>query len=155
MKFLADRTLGKLVKWLRIMGFDTYYYQGAIDRGFLEKGAKEGRVILTRRRDMVRREFRGRMVVIRSDNVDNQIRELCDVLSLRPESNALLSRCIKCNESLQHIAKSEVNDRVPPYVFRTQEVFYTCPCCDAVYWAGTHREHMLAVIERHNLTDRP
>ena len=155
MKFIADRTLGKLVKWLRIMGFDTSYYRGAIDREFLEQGAKEGRVVLTRRRDMAEREFRGHMIVIGSDRVESQISELCDLLSLRPDRDALFSRCIRCNERLQDIAKSDVGDRVPPYVYRTQDVFQVCPRCDTVYWAGTHRERMFSFMERHNLTDRP
>jgi len=155
MKFIADRTLGKLVKWLRIMGFDTYCYRGAIDRGFLERGGKEGRVVLTRRRDMAEREFRGRLVVIRSDRVESQISELCDLLSLRPDRDALFSRCIRCNELLQDIEKSDVGDRVPPYVYQIQDCFQVCPRCDAVYWAGTHRERMLSFMERHNLMDRP
>ncbi len=155
MNFITDRTLGKLAKWLRILGYDTIYDCGAIDRGFLQRGAKEGRIVLTRRRDMAQRDFRGRMVIVRSDKVVEQIREIIDTLSLKPERDKLLSLCIKCNGELQDVTKTEIKERVPEYVFQTQDVFHVCPHCDEIYWAGTHREKILSFIERHNLTGHP
>lgn len=155
MKFIADRTLGKLVKWLRILGYDTLYDEGAIDRGFLQKGVKEGRVVLTRRRDMARRNFSGNMVVVQADKVVDQIREVISTLSLKPENDKLLSICIKCNEVLKDVSKTEIQKKVPEYISQTKDVFHVCPCCQNVYWAGTHKEKILSFIERHSLTGRP
>lgn len=156
MNFITDRTLGKLAKWLRIMGYDTLYYTGAIDRSFLQRGAKEGRIVITRRRDMARRNFSGRMVIVRSEKVVDQIREITDALSLKPENDKLLSICIKCNEVLQDVSKTEeIKERVPEYVFQTQEIFHVCPHCGDIYWAGTHKENILSFIREHNLTGHP
>ncbi|NQU02757.1 MAG: Mut7-C RNAse domain-containing protein [Syntrophaceae bacterium] len=156
MNFITDRTLGKLAKWLRILGYDTLYYTGAIDRSFLQRGVKEGRIVLTRRRDMARRNFRGRMVIVRADRVVDQIREIIDALSLKPENDKLLSVCIRCNEVLRVVSKTEeIKERVPGYVFQTQEIFHICPHCEDIYWAGTHKEKILSFIQEHNLTGHP
>ena len=59
MKFLADSSLGRLSKWLRLLGYDTVYWRGEADRSFLRKAEKEGRVVLTRRRDVLARQHPG------------------------------------------------------------------------------------------------
>jgi len=155
MNFITDRTLGKLAKWLRILGYDTLYYTGAIDRSFLQRGANEGRIVLTRSRDMARRNFRGRMIIVRADKVIDQIREITDALSLKPENDKLLSLCIKCNEVLQDVSKAEIKEKVPEYVFQTQEIFHICPHCEDIYWSGTHKKNILSFIQEHNLTGHP
>ncbi|MGC9977376.1 MAG: Mut7-C RNAse domain-containing protein, partial [Syntrophales bacterium] len=63
-KFIADTNLGKLVKWLRILGYDTILHRGKADRNFLKKAEREGRVVLTRKKDMARRQFSGKVVTV-------------------------------------------------------------------------------------------
>ena len=36
------------------------------------------------------------------------------------------------------LPRKEVRDRVPPYVFQTQQSFRSCPECGRVYWQATH-----------------
>jgi len=155
MKFITDSNLGKLAKWLRIMGYDTVYDRGTIDRSLLERGANEGRIVLTRRRDMVLRNFRGRMVIVRAEKVTEQILEIADVLQLKPDHDKLFSICTRCNVELREVSKPAVKERVPEYVFQTQETFHVCPRCDTIYWSGTHKRKMISFIERHNLTGHP
>ncbi|PJA50338.1 MAG: hypothetical protein CO171_02290, partial [Syntrophobacterales bacterium CG_4_9_14_3_um_filter_49_8] len=82
MKFITDANLGKLAKWLRILGYDTIFHIGNADRNFLRKAQKEGRIVLTRKRVLARREFSGRLFVIQNDRVQDQIREIMDELPL-------------------------------------------------------------------------
>ncbi len=155
MKFIADRNLGKLTKWLRILGYDTVFYSENIDREFLKTGAKEGRVVLTRRRDMARRNFSGRMVIIYHDRVYDQLQELREKASLEPNPRNLFTLCLKCNQPLQMISKENTADKVPPYVFQTQDTFLTCPECGKIYWPGTHKDNILRLLKDRNLFHRP
>jgi uncharacterized protein with PIN domain len=154
-KFITDKNLGRLTKWLRILGYDTLYYRGDIDRNFLRAGADEGRVVLTRRRDMAKRNFSGHMVIIHSDKVHDQIGELKDKTSLTPNSRNFFSVCIECNQKLQPISKNNIEGRVPPYVFQTQETFLKCPACEKLYWPGTHKDRIIELLKERNLFHRP
>lgn len=151
MKFLTDGNLGKLTKWLRILGYDAVVYQGTIDRHFLRYGFREGRVVLTRRRDMAARNFLGTMYVIMSDHLPSQLHELIDNLSLDFDTGRFLSICLECNEALQDIPKEDIKDLVPPYVFSTQNHFRICPQCRKIFWAGTHKDNVIRFLTRHNL----
>jgi uncharacterized protein with PIN domain len=154
-KFITDRNLGKLAKWLRILGYDTVLYSGDIDRDFLRAGAKENRIVLTRRRDMARRDFSGRMVIIYYDRVYDQIQELKEKTSLELDPRNFFSICLECNQRLQPISKKYTQEKVPPYVFQTQHSFLTCPQCGKIYWPGTHKNNVLRLLKDRNLFHRP
>jgi uncharacterized protein with PIN domain len=154
-KFITDRNLGKLAKWLRMLGYDTVFYSENIDREFLRAGAKEGRVVLTRRRDMARRNFSGRMVIIYHDRVYDQLQELREKASLEPNPRNFFSLCLECNQPLQTISKEKAAQKVPPYVFQTHDTFLTCPQCGKIYWPGTHRDNVLGLLKERNLFHHP
>jgi uncharacterized protein with PIN domain len=154
MKFLTDRNLGKLTKWLRAIGYDTGIYQGAIGREFLREGAKQGRVVLTRRRDMASRNFTGSMYIVFADTLPEQLAEVVNEFSLQLNPHRFFSICIRCNQPLSEIERSKVRDRVPPYVFQSQAAFFVCSRCNAIFWAGTHKEKMMEYLTRHNLIHR-
>jgi len=155
MKFITDRTLGKLAKWLRILGYDTVYYRGAIDRSMLEKGRRERRIVLTRRRDMAERQFAGRMKIVMADGVTAQLREVIDELELAPSRDDLFTRCLSCNTCLHPADRQLVKGSVPPYVLQTQTDFRICSLCRRIYWPGTHRDNMLRFLTEHNLIRHP
>jgi uncharacterized protein with PIN domain len=141
-KFLVDSNLGKLAKWLRILGYDTTCYSGNADRSFLTKAQKEGRVALTRKRDMMQRQFSGQLAVIQHDRVGEQLEEVINKLSLEPEVDQILTICLKCNDKLKAVSKEEVSGMVPDYIFRRHSGFYKCPRCEGIFWPGTHRENV-------------
>ena len=155
MKFLTDRNLGKLTKWLRILGYDTVIYQGDIGRDFLKEGAREGRVVLTRRRDMAKRNFSGTMFVVYSDQLPKQLNELVREFSLEPDPQKFLTVCLNCNERLREISRKDSEPHVPEYVFKTQNTFRICPRCEKIFWAGTHKDNVMQFLRQHNLIDRP
>ncbi len=154
-KFLTDRNLGKLTKWLRMLGYDTVYYTGNIDRSFLREGVKEGRIALTRRRDMARRHFSGRMFIVHADKVPDQLSGVIDEFSLEFDTKRLFTLCLTCNEKLKDIPKADIKSRVPPYVFQTQNNFRICPQCQKIFWPGTHRNNALLYLKQHNLFHLP
>jgi uncharacterized protein len=148
MKFLADSSLGRLSKWLRLLGYDTVYWRGEADRSFLRKAEKEGRAVLTRRKDVLKRNHSGIVVFVEHDHVEDQIVEVLGKLHLRPDPEKLFTLCLRCNESLKAAKPEEVQSLIPDYVFRTQKEFRVCPKCRGVYWPGTHRERASEKLRR-------
>jgi uncharacterized protein with PIN domain len=144
-KLLADAMLGKLCKWLRILGYDTMYDSTWDDNEIVRLARAEGRVVLTR--DRALSERRGtRAILIDSDMLEEQLAQVIAELDL-PAGRAG-SRCSVCNSILETVDKSKVQDRLPRHVHQTQDVFRHCPNCDRIYWQGGHWCRMQPVIER-------
>jgi len=144
-RLLADAMLGKLAKWLRLLGYDTAYNPAWDDAAIVRLARAEGRVILTRDRELAAR--RGvRALLLVSDQLEEQMAQIMNELHLPPAEAG--TRCSICNAPLEPIAKPDVEGRVPPYVFRTQEVFHRCPQCDRIYWPGGHWARMQPVLNK-------
>lgn len=137
----VDRTLMRLGKWLRAMGFDTEVYEGIDDEANAHRARKEGRTLLTRVR-ISRFSDASSVVGISGDRLDDQLKEAFEKLDIRPEVIELFSRCLACNRELVPARKEEVEAQIPDYVLRTQKEFKRCPGCGRVYWRGTHPERM-------------
>jgi uncharacterized protein with PIN domain len=145
LRLLADGMLGRLAKWLRLLGYDTAYDNAAADPDLARRARVEGRVLLTRDRELAAR--RGlRTLLIQSEVLEEQVREVQDALGLPP--NPALSRCAVCNTVLEPVSPEDVAERVPPYVLRTQREFRRCPSCGRVYWPGTHVDEMREQLEQ-------
>jgi uncharacterized protein with PIN domain len=145
MRFLADAMLGKLAKWLRILGCDVAYDPDISDREIAERGRRERRVILTRDTLLIRkREVRDNHFLVYGDSYRDQLRQVVAHFAIDPEGG-LFTRCVRCNEPLAEVDKLQVVGKVPPYVYETQESFGSCPRCGRIYWKATHWKEM----ERH------
>ena len=143
--FVADAMLGRLARWLRLMGYDTLYQPTAEDHDLARAARAEGRLLLTRDQELARR--RGlRSLLIESDRLEDQLRQVLEELGL--DNKSVDARCALCNTSLQAISPSEVKSRVPAYVYARHDEFSWCPQCDKVYWRGTHWERMKELIEK-------
>lgn len=141
MKFIVDRTLGKLAERLRALGFDTLYWEaGKLDEA-VRLAAAEGRVLLTRSRRMSR-EKGGRVLVVEQDDPSRQLPEVLSRLGLKVEGARCFTRCLRCNAVLRNVPKGEVEGKVPDFIFRTYDSFHSCPRCGRIYWPGTHLERM-------------
>ena len=149
MKFITDANLGKLAKWLRILSYNTVVYRGDADRDFLRKADREGRVVLTRKKDMAARQFSGTLITVGSDNVLEQLREVMDKLSISPDVNRLFSICVRCNETLVAVDKEDVAGLVPAFVHDTHSTFRRCPSCKGIFWPGTHTDNALNYLKTH------
>jgi uncharacterized protein with PIN domain len=136
-KFIVTKELGKLAKWLRILGYDSAYYRKKDVPGLIIKTLREERVLLTRSPGLSK--YKGiRTVIIKHDHVEDQIEQVAGELELPLNEEEMFHICVECNAPLEDISKKNAEGRVPEYVFRTQEEFKQCPKCDKIFWKGTH-----------------
>ncbi len=139
--FAADRMLGKLAKWLRLLGYDVVYLRQAGDTEILSR-LREGRTLLTRDRRAEPWSKQGKVFVVHANDPKEQLREVVEGLGLPKLDFALFSRCLKCNSLLERVNKKEVLEQVPEYVWQTHHRFHRCEDCGQVYWSGSHSERM-------------
>jgi uncharacterized protein with PIN domain len=146
LRFTVDRTLGKLSKWLRILGFDTHFAALA-DPASLLVHLPDDRILLTRTRRMRASRSAKRLVVVEQDHVMAQLRELIQTLGIRPDDVSPFCRCLHCNDLIQPIEKHSVYEQVPDHVWETQERFTQCPACQRIFWPGSHTVRTLEMID--------
>ncbi len=151
MKFIVDNNVGKLVKRLRMMGYDAIFFKGEDDWQMIKIALDEGRVILTRDTQIMKRwvvtSGRVKAILINSEEPEQQLKQVVETLSLDSQS-VPFTRCLECNQLLEARSKEQVKDRVPPYVFRTQSQYMECPACHRIYWRGTHWAAMAKTVKK-------
>ena len=144
-RFIVDANVGRLARWLRIMGYDALFLPGVEDADLVRLALAEGRAILTRDRLVMRRRAiaSGRVsaLLIGGDRLGEQLRQVVEAYGLNASGG--FSRCVECNEPLVTVERGEARGRVPDYVFATQETFVECPSCTRLYWRGTHWRNMV------------
>jgi len=149
-KFVIDHNVGKLAKWLRIMGYDTLFFKGNDDSQMIATALAEGRMIITRDTQIIKRRVvtsgQLKVIFIQSDEPEMQMGQLIDTLNLDCQFSPF-SLCLECNQPLVERSKQEVRDLVPPYVFQTQSQYRECPACHRIYWRGTHWQAMTKRLE--------
>ena len=149
-RFVVDVNVGKLAKWLRVMGYDTLFPQECGDNELVRIALREGRVLVTRDSGIsLRRAVRlGQMRVVKivHDDVRSQLKQL--VRDLHLDIDKGFCRCVLCNDPLRPLSVEQVSQRVPPYVLRTQSAFMECPRCLRTYWRGTHWSNMMCELSR-------
>lgn len=155
-RLLVDRTLGRLARWLRLLGYDTVWDRSADPAELLARARSEGRLLLTRDTLLMERRAvrRGqvRAVLVRHDLIADQLQQI----RLEEGLERLDSpRCLVCNGTLETRTVEEVRERVPPYVVRTQTRFNYCPVCDRVTWPATHWEDMQRRLAEAGFACRP
>jgi uncharacterized protein with PIN domain len=146
-RFLADRTVGRLAKWLRILGYDTAYLPQLSPQGLMREGRRQGRILLTRNTQVLRHRDAPPFVFIRDDHFREQLKQVVIECRLTP-LELLFSRCSECNQLLEGVIKETIHDRVPEYVWQTQDTFHRCPQCQRIYWGATHKAHVLEELRR-------
>ncbi len=151
LKFIVDHNVGKLTKWLRMMGYDTLFFDGEDDWLMVRAALAEDRIILTRDTQVMKRgvvtKGRIRAILIQSEEPEQQIRQVVETLDLDCQSN-LFTICLECNQPLEERTNQQVQGRVPPYVFQTQNYYMECPACHRIYWRGTHWRAMTEQVKK-------
>ncbi|MBI2868794.1 MAG: Mut7-C RNAse domain-containing protein [Chloroflexi bacterium] len=150
-KFIADHNVGKLARWLRMMGLDTILFTGGDDSEMVALALAEGRTIRTRDTEILKRRLvtsgRLKALLVESEVPEDQVRQVARAAGLAGRVCAF-TLCLECNRPLVRRTREDVKDLVPPYVFRTQEGYMQCPNCRRVYWQGTHWEAMARRLEK-------
>ena len=140
LRFIADGMLGKLTRWLRVLGHDVRYCVDADDERLLELAVSEGRVLLTRDLELYRRAV-GRGVeafFVEAVDVVGQLAGLVERFGFGLEVDFSVSRCPRCNERIVSVSRDEVAGDVPELTFAHYDVFWRCLGCGKVYWQGAH-----------------
>src|SRR5579884_4221436 len=143
-KFLLDSMLGKLARWLVLLGYDARWagVDGRSDLELLEEAHREGRVFVTR--DTKIPDVAGlTKIVVRPQRFEEQLTLVLRALSLKPDLARLFTRCTYCNEPLAVVPRERALPRVPPLVRELDTPFFECPKCARVYWNGTHTERTI------------
>ena len=140
MNFIADAMLGSLAKRLRLLGFDVLYDRTLADNDVLRLALEQGRIILTRDTGLACRPLAQNHILIKSDHVEEQLRQVLDAFSL--SSSGPLTRCSVCNQPLVSLDRDAARDRVPDHVLRTMTTFFECKGCGRTYWEGSHVKRM-------------
>lgn len=149
MKFAADCMLGTLAKWLILLGHDVAYFPRIEDRDLVALAVRERRTILTRDRRLAQRRAARDHVLVRSQDLTEQIRQVLEERRLRVRRNSLFRRCVRCNRRTRAVSPRSVRGAVPEYVFRTQKRFTRCPGCGRIYWNATHVSRMVEALLDH------
>ncbi|MCC7201808.1 MAG: Mut7-C RNAse domain-containing protein [Nitrospirae bacterium] len=145
MRFIADEMLGRLAKWLRILGYDTAYFRHIRDSELLRLSVAENRILLTRDTLFIKRRGLRNFLFISYDKPFEQIRQVVRELSI-PYPTEPFTRCVMCNNILEPFTREDACRTVPEYVCKTQDVFGRCSICHKIYWKGTHYERMERVL---------
>ncbi|MGP8153143.1 MAG: Mut7-C RNAse domain-containing protein [Smithella sp.] len=148
-KFITDASLERLAKWLRLLGFNTVVFTKEAGREMLCLAAAEDRIVLTRRKDMIERQFSGRLHLITDIDIGNQLNDVIGKYSLKIDRQRMFGICLECNQKLNPVDREEVRDLVPPFVFENCTEYNRCPSCLKIYWMGTHQRNALKFMEKH------
>lgn len=146
LRFIADVHLGKLVRRLRLLGYDCMYGPDFEDAQLAEHSAREDRVLLTRDRGLLMRRIVVRGIFVHSDDVRQQLRQVVRRTGIDP-ARFSLSRCLECNGRLKQVDRDQVRDRIPTYTYEKMGPFLQCERCGKAYWKGTHWPKLRGFID--------
>ena len=142
-RFLVDAMLGKLARWLVLLGYDAKFagVDGRSDLELLRQAQAEGRTFVTKDRRIP--EVAGLpVIVLTGKDYEEQLREL----ALKPDPAKLFSRCAECNVKLEALPREEALKLVPPKVRMLETPFWRCPTCGKLFWNGTHTDRIVAKL---------
>lgn len=146
-RFICDVHLGRLCKYLRMLGFDTLYSNRFIPEEMIAISRQEKRIILSRNHTLTRDREVTHSYWIRSANPLEQLKDLTGKLDLTTGANPL-TRCLTCNNELLPLEKQEALPRLQPRTAKYYAEFLRCATCDQIYWKGSHYENMLKFIHQ-------
>jgi len=144
--FIADSMLGRLAKWLRVMGYDTHY-QPYYNEGVIATLIHDGRLLLSRHRPAI--DMYPDSLLILSDKVQGQLEEMKEHGCLALDNAGWFSRCLICNTLLQEASLEDARAKIPEYVLYQNIAagLSFCASCGRFFWPGSHRKRMTAQLE--------
>lgn len=140
MKFIVDGMLGKIARWLRMLGYDAKYANYESDDRILEIALDEGRILLTRDYNLFRKaSLQGiKAVFVEGKTHIEKLANLSKQLNIKLEMDVNESRCPKCNSKIKPANKNEIKNKIPESTFKVYDEFWICEGCGQVYWMGSH-----------------
>jgi len=153
-KFICDVHLGRLCKYLRMLGWDTLYSNRYTPEEMITISRQEKRIILSRNYKLIRDREVTHSYWIRSANPLEQAKDLIGKLDLVRLADPL-TRCLNCNDKLVTVEKQDILDRLQALTKKYYTEFFRCPACDQIYWKGSHFENMLKFVQQRLFTNEP
>ena len=144
--FVLDVHLGKLARYLRLLGFDAVYDRVYDDASIVSIAVDECRIILTRDKGLLKRKAVTHGYWLRNTDPRRQLVEVVEKLALSRRVR-LFSRCMVCNTRLERAAEAEVRDALPGGVRGRFDRLARCPGCERVYWPGSHYDRMVELVK--------
>jgi hypothetical protein len=145
-RFAADAMLGRLARWLRLLGFDCTFDPEITDEEIVRLAVLDSRALLTRDRSLPEEWWIPDIYLVREQEVRKQLVEVIQRFDLA-SSIRVLSRCNECNCALNRVTRPDVSGRVPASVLELHDVFSECRDCGRVYWDGSHAARIRALVE--------
>lgn len=145
-RFVLDVHLGRLARYLRLLGFDTSYDRSADDDRLVRASRGEGRILLTRDRELLMRAAVDHGYFIRSEDPWRQIVDVARRYDLAGRMDPF-TRCLNCNDLLYAIDKAEIEHRLEPGTRRYYDLFWECRSCGNLYWRGSHYQRLRELVE--------
>jgi uncharacterized protein len=140
-KFAVDSHLGRLARYLRMAGFDTYYENEATDEMLARTSSVEGRILLTQDRGLLKRSLVTHGYCVREALPLQQLAEVIRRFDLQSSMHPF-RRCIPCNGLLEPVSKESILESLPPLIQQRHQEFHQCSSCGKLYWAGSHYQRM-------------
>jgi len=147
LRFAVDAMLGRLARWLRLLGFDAWYEPDVPDERLVRRALDDGRWILTRDRALPVEWRAPRVHLVTAESPFAQLREVASAFDLGAHARPF-ARCSRCNVALVRLSPAEAEQRVPARVRERHARFLACPGCGRSYWEGSHVERIRRVLER-------
>ena len=156
-KFVVDNNVGRIARWLRMMGYDAVLFHGLDDGLMVKLALSQGRIIITKDTGFMKRRAvttrRVRAVLVSGDDPEVQMQKVITELKLNTCYQPF-TRCLECNAVLQPRDREEIKDEIPPRVYERHEQYMECPDCRRFYWQGTHWEDMHRKLQQFELQMR-
>jgi uncharacterized protein with PIN domain len=139
-RFLLDGMLGKLARWLRMLGQDVTYSVEFDDAELLELAKKENRILLTKDFELYKRVIvRGLDAYYIEGKIESdRLAEVAKRYSLQLTIDMDKSHCPACNTKLKPTLKEHVQGELEKNTFLYYDKFWKCPNCGQIYWQGAH-----------------
>jgi uncharacterized protein len=150
-RFVADIHLRKLASYLRLAGFDAIVL--ADDVELAEAAERDARVLLTRDRELLKRNAVHAGCYVRNTDPRAQFVELVERFALASRARPF-TRCLCCNGVLRAVSAEAIADRLPPRTRAAFDQFHLCEVCGRAYWRGSHYARLETLL-RQSLGEPP
>jgi len=150
LKFIADGMLGKLTRWLRMLGYNVKYSNKLDDTQLLMIAKKERRTLLTRDLELYQQATAKGVdaFYLEGKTEAEKLAELAKRFNIQLDIDMATSRCPKCNTRVKPIRKEKVADKVEKSTFAYYNEFWECPTCGQIYWQGSHWVRIRGILRR-------
>jgi len=150
LKFVADGMLGKLTRWLRMLGHDVMYSSKFDDAELIKVAKKELRVLLTRDLELYQQATAKGVdtFYLEGRTEEERLAEMAKRFNIKLDVDMRSSRCPKCNTKVKAIPKEKAESKVEKSTFAYYNDFWGCSKCGQIYWQGAHWARIRKTLEK-------